>query len=61
MVTRKMNPMHVDRTRTPAAKVRTLSRRTARRMRIAHNTAALLGLIAWGDAPTAAPALASEF
>ena len=53
--------MNVDRTRAPAAKARTLSRRTARRMRIAHNMAALLGVIAWGDAPTAAPALASEF
>jgi precorrin isomerase len=56
-----MKPMHIDRTRAPAAKARTLSRRTARRMRIAHNMAALLGVIAWGDAPTAAPALASEF
>lgn len=51
----------LDRTRTPAAKARTLSRRTARRMRIAHNTAALLGLLAWGDTAALAPALASDF
>lgn len=49
--------MSRDRTRTPAAKARTISSRTARRLRIARNTAALVGLIAWGDSPATAPAV----
>jgi hypothetical protein len=36
--------MRIDRTRTPEAKARTLSRRTARRLRIAQNGARLFGL-----------------
>ncbi len=48
--------MQIDRTRTPVAKARTLSRRTERRLRIARNAAALLACIAWGDdTPAAAP------
>lgn len=46
-----------DRTRTPAAKARTISTRTARRLRIARNAAALVGLIAWGEGDTFADAM----
>jgi hypothetical protein len=49
--------MSRDSTRQPASKARTLSRRTARRLRIARNTAAIVGIIAWGDAPTFSAAL----
>lgn len=48
--------MNRDRTRTPAAKARTVTVRTARRMRIARNAAALVGLLAWGDMTLTAPA-----
>ena len=34
--------MHTDRTRQPAAKVRTMTRRTARRMRIAEQFMAIM-------------------
>jgi hypothetical protein len=47
-----------DRTRTPAAKARTISKRTARRLRIAHNAAVLLGIIAFADDTATAPVLA---
>lgn len=48
--------MNIDRTRTPAAKARTLTRRQARRMAIARNAAALFALIAWSDDTATAPA-----
>lgn len=44
----------VDMTRTAAARARTLSRRTERRLRIARNAAALFGLVAFADEMPAA-------